>query len=108
LMGPPSRDSRRAPAAALSEDTGAVSINQDDERLSPSGPLAPPMASPMPPNDAAAYPAASLTPATGGKAPATATGGYLQAGTTWACYRPCLSLRHAPNCPGGPGCALLP
>ncbi|KAL4857276.1 hypothetical protein ACK3TF_002568 [Chlorella vulgaris] len=76
LMGPPSRDSRRSgapppPAAAMSEDTmGLSSINQDAV-----SPLQPPMASPLPPP----YPSAGgLTPGTGGKAPATTTGGYLQ------------------------------
>ena len=77
-MGPPSRDTRRAAtAAALSEDTQGLSINQGEGAMSPPpmalAPMMPPMASPMPPSGAC------MTPATGGKAPATATGGYLQA-----------------------------
>lgn len=62
----------------LPSDDG-LSVSQV-EQLLPSPPpmtalaLVPPMTSPMPPT-------ATLAPAAGGKAPATATGGYLQ---VWA------------------------
>lgn len=65
LMGPPSHDSRQQ-RGAPSEDT--ISINGGASPHPPGLALAmmPPRASPMP-------------AATGGKAPQTATGGYLQA-----------------------------
>ena len=65
-MGPPSKDTRR-----LAPSDDGLSVTQGEPLASPSAALAlvPPRASPMPP---------ALTPATGGKAPATATGGYLQ------------------------------
>ncbi len=82
-MGPPSRDSRQrgGHAAAPSEGTYSPSVEQEPLSPLPMGPALaplPPMPSPTP--LAPAFPTTSgLTPGTGGKAPATATGGYLQA-----------------------------
>ncbi|PSC72196.1 plant MNA5-17 [Micractinium conductrix] len=75
LMGPPSQRT-----AAPTQSEGTISINESDFPVPPPIPrsplaMVPPGTSPMPPAGAAAFP---LTPATGGKAPATATGGYLQ------------------------------
>lgn len=78
-MGPPSHNSRPQPSEG---DT--FSINQGDPLAPSPGPVSlplammPPMTSPMPPTGT--YAGGAMTPATGGKAPATATGGYLQVG----------------------------
>ena len=81
-MGPPSHNSRLQRGAPSEGDT--FSINQGDPLAPSPGPaslplaMMPPMTSPMPPTGT--YAGGAMTPATDGKAPATATGGYLQVG----------------------------
>lgn len=100
LMGPcASKDTRGLPS-----DDG-LSINQTEQLPTPMSAMAlqPPRASPMPPTGLA-----SMTPATGGKAPATATGGYLQVRygclgddvLLWRCLLPVRTLFFLPSlCP---------
>ena len=80
-MGPPSHNSRLQRGAPSEGDT--FSINQGDPLAPSPGPaslplaMMPPMTSPMPPTGT--YAGGAMTPATGGKAPATATGGLAAA-----------------------------
>ena len=87
-MGPPSHNSR--PQRAAPSDGDTFSINQGDPLAPSPGPVSlplammAPMTSPMPPTGT--YAGGAMTPATGGKAPATATGGYLQVGGDVGCW----------------------